>query len=358
MTLPIGAKSAPAKAPAKSASIGASVPPKGKAKAKAKNQGGSTPIGASSTAKQGAAVRSEPVITSDTALEFLKNAPATQSFADYQQVTQGASAGTDAQDAQNVQDDQAAQGDQTAQDEQIAKAVQADLDAQAVQDATATDPDQPANPPALDEDDDAAMQQALLISRQQAQTQGSDPQAASSAGATQSTEQELQHELQVGMDYQMEVQTLQMKMSQGTLRPDDVARYRTVSQLWSANQARVAELCERQVHESIAQQSRSTRAILGSLRLLNISKANAPAVHPRIQRELAQLLRLENRAELLTQERHLLRYWGRVDLRRSRLFPKDHQLVLQRDEILGQNPCQFKAGSRHQHPPKARHNLT
>ena len=78
----------------------------------------------------------------------------------------------------------------------------------------------------------------------------------------------------------MEVQTLQMKMSQGILRPDDVARYRTVSQLWSANQARVAELCERQVHESIAQQSRSTRAILGSLRPLNISKAKGPAVKP------------------------------------------------------------------------------
>ena len=103
-----------------------------------------------------------------------------------------------------MQDDQAVQGDQTAQDEQIARAVQADLDAQAVQDATAIDPDQPANLPELDEDDDAAMQQALLISRQQAQTQGSDPQAASSAGATQSTEQELQHELQVGMDYQTE----------------------------------------------------------------------------------------------------------------------------------------------------------
>ena len=54
------------------------------------------------------------------------------------------------------------------------------------------------------------------------------------------------------MDYQTEVQTLQMKMSQGPLRPDEVARYRTVSQLWSANQARVAELCDRQVQESIA----------------------------------------------------------------------------------------------------------
>ena len=66
LTLPIGAKSAPAKTPAKYASgaIGAAVPPKGKAKAKTKGQGGSTPIGAPSKAKQGTAVGKEPVITS------------------------------------------------------------------------------------------------------------------------------------------------------------------------------------------------------------------------------------------------------------------------------------------------------
>ena len=190
-----------------------------------------------------------------------------------------------------------------------------------------------------------------MLSRQQAQSQGSDPQAASSAGAGQSTEQELRHELQVGMDYQTEVQTLQMKMTQGILRPDDVARYRTVSKLWSDNQARVAELFDRQVQENMTQQSRSTRAILGSLQPLNISKARHPQLshlpHLRIQRERAQLLRLENRAELLIQERHLLRYWDRVNLRQSRLFPKGHQPVLQRDEILEQNPCQFRAGFRH-----------
>ena len=45
LTLPIGAKSAPAKVPAKYASgaIGAPVPPKEKAKAKPKSQGGSAP---------------------------------------------------------------------------------------------------------------------------------------------------------------------------------------------------------------------------------------------------------------------------------------------------------------------------
>ena len=286
LTLPIGAKSGPAKTPAKFASgaIGAPVPPKGKAKSKAKNQGGSAPIGAASTAKQNAAKRGEPLITSDTALEFLKNAPATQSFADYQQTTHGALAGHDAQDAQNVQDDQAVQedqtvqDDQTAQDEQIARAYQADLDAQGAQDATATQSGQAGNLPEQDEDDDAVMQQVLLQSRQQAQPQGSDLQAASSAGATQSTDQE--HELQVGVDYQTEVQTLQMKMSQGLLRPDEVARYRTVSQLWSANQARVAELCDRQVQESIAQQSRNTRAILGSIQPLNPAKPKGPTVKP------------------------------------------------------------------------------
>ena len=285
---PIGAKSVPAKVPAKDASgaIGAPVPPKGKAKSKAKDQGGNPPIRAAATAKQDAAKRNDPSITSDTALEYLRNAPATQSFADYQQATQGASAGHEAQDAQNVQDTQTAQAAQdvqdaqTAQDEQIARAYQADLDTQGIQDAAATEPAQTANLPELDEENDADMQQALLLSRQQAQSQGSDPQAASSAGATQSTDQELQRELQVGMDYQTEVQTLQMKMSQAPLRPDEVARYRTVSQLWSANQARVAELCERQVQESIAQQSRSTRAILGSLRPLNTPKSKGPALKP------------------------------------------------------------------------------
>ena len=272
-TTPIGAKSAPAKVPAKYASgaIGAPVPPQGKATSKAKDKGGGTPIGAASTAKQDAAKPNEPPITSDTALEYLKNAPATQSFADYQQIAQGASAEHEAQAAQNLQDAQ------SAQDEQIARAYQADLDAQ---DAAATEPAQTHTFPDLNEEDDAAMQQAMLLSRQQAQSQGSDPQAASSAGATQTTDQELQHELQLGMDYQMEVQALQVKMSQAPLRPDEVARYRTVSQLVSTNHARVAKLCERQVQESIAQQSRSTSAMLGSIRPLNIAKPRGPALKP------------------------------------------------------------------------------
>ena len=357
-TPPIGAKSAPARAPAKDASgaIGAPVPPKGKAKAKAKDQGGNPPIGAASTAKQDAAKRSDPSITSDTALEFLRDAPATQSFADYQQITQAASARPEAQDAQNVQDAQ------TAQDEQIARAYQADLNAQGTQDAAATAPAQPANLPELDEDDDAAMQQALMLSRQQAQSQGSDPQAASSAGAMQSTDQELQHELQVGMDYQTEVQELQMKMSQGHLRPDEVARYRTVSQLWSANQARVAELCDRQVQESIAQQSRSTRAILGSLQPLNTAKSRGPALKPPPSSKDSTGACPPPASG---------RQSGATDLRKApppilgtnrplavKTHPQGPPSGPPKDQVLGQNPCQFKAHPRHHHPLKDLHNLT
>ena len=292
LTLPIGAKSAPPKTPAKFASgaIGAPVPPKGKPKAKAKSQGDKTPIGASSTAKQGTAKRNEPPITSETALEFLKNAPPLQSFADYQ-TTQDTSADPDAPEPQTVQDDQtprddhAAQDDQTEQDEQIARAVQADLDAQAARDETAPQSGQDGNLPDLnddddDDDDDAIMQQVLVQSRQTAQPHGSDPQATSSAGAAQSTEQELQRELELGIEYQTEVQTLQLKMSQARLTSDEVARYRTVSQLSSANQARVAELCERQVQESMAQTSRNTRAILGSIQPLNPARPKGPTIKP------------------------------------------------------------------------------
>ena len=281
LTLPIGAKSAPAKTPAKYASgaIGAAVPPKGKAKAKAKGQGESTLIGAPSKAKQATAKGKEPVITSDSALEYVRNAPDDQSFEEYQ-YAQDTSAQQDTQTTQNVQNDQNVHDGQTDQDEQIARAVQADLDAQAAQNATGADPDQPGNLPDWDEDDDAAMQQALVLSRQHTQTQGSDPQAASSTGAGQSTEQELNHELQVGIEYQTEVQNLQMKMTQGILHPDDVARYRTVSKLWGDNQARVAELFDRQVQENLNRQSQSTQAILGSLKPLNISRAKAPTVKP------------------------------------------------------------------------------
>ena len=299
MPLPIGAKQPPPKAPAKYASgaIGAPVPPKGKAKAKTKSPGNQAPIGASSTAKQKTAKRGEPLITSDTALEYLQNASPTTSFQDYQ-TTQGASAEPDAPEPQpahedqTVQDDQAAQHDQalrsdqvarnnqTEQDEQIARAVQADLDSQTARDATANQSGQDGDLPDLNDDDDAIMQQVLIQSRQTAQPQSSDPQATSSAGAMQSVEQEIQRELKLGIGYQTEVQTLQLKMSQGQLTSDEVARYRTVSKLASDNLARVAELCERQVQESVAQTTRNTRAILGSIQPLNLPKPKGSTVKP------------------------------------------------------------------------------
>ena len=172
------------------------------------------------------------------------------------------------------------QDDQTARDEEIARSVQAELDAQDAQRTAAADANQAGDLPELGEDDDVALQQTLLLSRQQAQSQGSDPHAASSAGTRQSTEQERQRELQVGLEYQAEVQSLQIKWTQGSLNPNDVARYRTVSQLWSDNQTRVAEQFDRQVQENTSQQSQSTRAILGSLQPLNRSKAKESTVKP------------------------------------------------------------------------------
>ena len=53
-----------------------------------------------------------------------------------------------------------------------------------------------------------------------------------------------------------------------------------MSQLSSANQARVAELCDRQVQVSIVQQSRSTRQILGSIQPLNPARPKGPTVKP------------------------------------------------------------------------------
>ena len=156
-------------------------------------------------------------------------------------------------------------------------ACQADLDAQAAKDAAATAQPQAAGYPDLDEEDDAAMQQALILSRKHDMSQGSDPQAASSAGPAATTDQELQRELQLGLEYQTEVQTLQMKMQRGPLSSEEVARYCTVSKLSNDNHARIAELCERQVQESLAQKAKSTSAMLGSFRPLNTGKPKGPA---------------------------------------------------------------------------------
>ena len=53
-----------------------------------------------------------------------------------------------------------------------------------------------------------------------------------------------------------------------------------MSKLASDNQTRVAELCDRQVQESLAQTSRNTRAILGSIQPLNLPKPKGPIVEP------------------------------------------------------------------------------
>ena len=124
------------------------------------------------------------------------------------------------------------------------------------------------------------MQQALILSRQHDMSQGSDPQAASSAGAAPTTEQELQRELQLGLEYQTEVQTLQIKMQRGPLSSEEVARYCTVSKLTNDNHTRIAELCERQVQESLAQKAKSTSAMLGSFRPLVPAKPKGPVHKP------------------------------------------------------------------------------
>ena len=55
-----------------------------------------------------------------------------------------------------------------------------------------------------------------------------------------------------------------------------MARYCTVSKLTNDNHKRIAELCERQVQESLAQKAKSTSAMLGSFRPLNTGKPKGP----------------------------------------------------------------------------------
>ena len=92
------------------------------------------------------------------------------------------------------------------------------------------------------------MQQALWQSRQQAQMQGADPTASSSAGgpATQarSIDEEVQDELEKGRGFQEEASSLEQLMFQRCLTPVEVDRLRTVTQKINANEQRVVELCE------------------------------------------------------------------------------------------------------------------
>ena len=279
--IPIGAKTPSAKASAKS--TGGAIGAPTAAQAKAKSSADNTPIGAAPTAKQDSSKQPDPSITADSAMDDLTNAPSNQSFADFQA----------AQAAQQPRDDQAALDAQTAQDVLTAQTVQAELDAQAASDAQAAQDTQAAQGTsqsaaqaqgagALDWDDadDAAMQQALWQSRQQAQMQGSDPTASSSAATGRTVEDEIQYELQMGRDFRREAEYLEKKMSTGRLTSDEVLRLRKVFELCHINQQRVADLCERQIQENQARQAQDTSVLLGSLQPLQPSKPKTPAQKP------------------------------------------------------------------------------
>ena len=267
---PTGAKVQPkAKEKVKSvtqpSAIGA--PIKGTAKAKSKTtQPHSGP-------QQGAAkqprssVQSDDNITADSALEFMTNSPATQSFMEYQQ----------------EKSRQTALEAQAAQDAQTAQALQAELDAQAAGDTPATQGAQDTGSWDLDEEDEAIMQRTLALSRQEAQAhemaQGSDPTASSSAAPGRTIEDDIEYELQLGRDFQREAAALEAKMTTNRLTTDELGRLRQLNQLQQVNRDRVVELCERQAQQHQTQQAKDIRRMLGSLKPLQpaIGKAK-PAV--------------------------------------------------------------------------------
>ena len=206
-TVPIGAKTGDpnlAKVPAKYASgaIGAPAPAKNPATA----SNGTSAIGAPGVAKQGAPQPSASEITSDSALQYLqylKDAPASQSFDEYQ-VSKANSQTTLAPNVSQVD---------------------------------------------VDDDDDPGLQQALLASRQQSQPQGSDPTASSPAAVQRSIQEELFDELEVGRHLDGEAGQLEQKLYLEGLTIDELERFRKISQLKNTNMLRVAELCEQRIHE-------------------------------------------------------------------------------------------------------------
>ena len=256
------------KASAKSdgGAIGAPIP----GKAKAKSSADSPPAGAVLTTQYGPANPSDTNLPADSAMNYITNAAPDQSFADYQS----------AQSAQGTQDAQVARDAQTAEDAVTAQTLQDELDAQAAgdtqaaqdtqtaQDASQTSaPTQGKGPLEWDDADDAAMQQALWQSRQQAQTQGSDPTASSSSATGRTKEDELQYELAMGRDLKREIDLFENKMSTGRLTADEVQRLRTVLELSNINKQRVADQ---------AQQAPDTSVLLGSLQPLQPSKPKVP----------------------------------------------------------------------------------
>ena len=158
-------------------------------------------------------------------------APATQSFMEFQAAEK---------------DRQAALEAQTAQDVQTAQAVQAELDAQAARDTHTIQGVQGTGELDLDEQDEANMQQALLLSRQDAQAhaqaQDADPTASSSATPGRTIEEEIDFELQLGRDFQREAACLEQKMTTARLTTDELGRLRKLSHLRKVNRDRVVEL--------------------------------------------------------------------------------------------------------------------
>ena len=232
------------------------------------------------TAKQDSDKQQDTSLTSDSAMNYLIKAPGDQSFADFQkaQAAQGIQDPNAAQDAQTAQAAVTAQNVQVQQDPQAVSDAQAAQDSQTAQDATQpTTQVQDTGALDLDDADDAAMQQALLQSRQQAQMQGSDPTASSSAGPERTIEDEIQFELQMGRDFKREAEGLENKMSTRRLSVDEVQRMRKLSELMHINQQR-ADLCERQIQENQAQQAPDTSALLKSLRPLQPSRSKTPVV--------------------------------------------------------------------------------
>ena len=269
--LPIGAKR-PSGAPAKQAKAAVKLPSGAigapiAAKSKAKPPAGNVSAGTASAAQQAPTVQQDANITSESALEFLANTAGDQTFADYQ-AAQGAQPATDTQSGQNtpvVQDSRGTRDARAAQSTQSAPLTS--QQATQAQDAGGLD---------FDDEDEVAMQQALWQSRQQAQMQGADPIASSSAGgpATQarSIDEEVQDELEKGRGFQEEASSLEQLMFQRCLTPVEVDRLRTVTQMINANKQRVVELCEAKVRGNQAKQARNTSAMLASLKPLQPSR--------------------------------------------------------------------------------------
>ena len=212
--LPIGAKTVkatPAKAPAKYASgaIGAKQPSKAVTEAPVAD--------ASGTSQATTAQQSAPEITADSALQFLAQTRGNESFDEFQ--------ASKAKDQSSTARPDVGRAD-------------------------------------ADDENDPAMQQALLESRQQSQVQpqDSDPAASSSAAVQRPIQQEPNDETQIGQDLETEYQQLSQLLATGGLDLDELERFRKVSQLQNTNKQRVAELCERQIHENREKQLESTRA--------------------------------------------------------------------------------------------------